>query len=75
MTNRQRFLSYLRHYESKHLEQISDGEIAELNVPTGIPRVYRFDSSFQLAESPRYLGDAAAAEARAQAVARQAQAR
>lgn len=24
MTNRQRFLSYLRHYESKHLEQISE---------------------------------------------------
>ena len=56
----------------KHLEGISDGEIAELNVPTGIPRVYRFDSSFKLAEAPRYLGDAAAAEARAQAVARQA---
>ncbi len=41
-------------------------------MPTGIPRVYRFDSNFKLAGAPHYLGDAAAAEARAQAVARQA---
>jgi len=59
----------------KHLEGISDGEIAELNVPTGIPRVYRFDSQLKLAEPGRYLGDAAAAEAKAAAVARQADAR
>jgi 2,3-bisphosphoglycerate-dependent phosphoglycerate mutase len=59
----------------KHLEGISDSEIAELNVPTGIPRVYRFDAQFKLAEAPRYLGDAAAAEARIAAVARQADAK
>ena len=59
----------------KHLEGISDTEIAELNVPTGIPRVYRFDAQFKLSEAPRYLGDAAAAEARIAAVARQASAK
>jgi 2,3-bisphosphoglycerate-dependent phosphoglycerate mutase len=59
----------------KHLEGISDSEIAELNVPTGIPRVYKFDGNFHLAGAPRYLGDAAAAEERIAAVANQAKQR
>jgi 2,3-bisphosphoglycerate-dependent phosphoglycerate mutase len=59
----------------KHLEGIGDDEIAELNVPTGIPRVYRFDAALRLAEKPRYLGDPAAAEAAARAVAAQASVR
>ena len=59
----------------KHLEGISDGDIAELNVPTGIPRVYEFDHHMKLSATPRYLGDAAAAEAAAKAVAAQADAK
>ena len=59
----------------KHLEGISDDAIAELNVPTGIPRVYEFTKELQLAKPPRYLGDAAAAEAKAKAVAAQADAK
>ena len=59
----------------KHLEGISDDEIAELNVPTGIPRVYEFTKDMKLAKPPRYLGDAAAAEAKAKAVAAQADAK
>jgi len=59
----------------KHLEGIGDDEIAELNVPTGIPRVYEFDKEMKLSKPPRYLGDAAAAEAKAKAVAAQADAK
>ncbi len=55
----------------KHLEGVSDAEIAEVNIPTGIPRLYELDDDLQV-ESVRYLGDAAAAEAAAEAVKRQA---
>ena len=52
----------------KHLEDISDDEIAELNIPTGAPRRYEFDDSLR-PTSAAYLGDA---EAAAAAVAAQA---
>jgi 2,3-bisphosphoglycerate-dependent phosphoglycerate mutase len=39
----------------KHLEGISDDEIVQLEVPTGVPRVYDFDDSLQIIRS-RYLG-------------------
>jgi len=55
----------------KHLEGISDQDIAELNIPTGMPRVYRFTDELTFAEPPRYL-DEAAAKAAADAVAKQA---
>jgi len=58
-----------------HLEDISAADIAELNVPTGVPRLYNFrpDPSVGLAvTSARYLGDAAAIAAAADAVAKQA---
>ncbi len=58
----------------KHLDGISDEDINDLNIPTGIPRLYEFDDSMNVVDR-RYLGDAAAAEAAAAAVARQAQAR
>jgi 2,3-bisphosphoglycerate-dependent phosphoglycerate mutase len=54
----------------KHLEQISDAEIPELNVPTGMPRLYRFDDQLKFAQPPKYL-DEAAAKAGAEAVAKQ----
>jgi 2,3-bisphosphoglycerate-dependent phosphoglycerate mutase len=55
----------------KLLEGISDEEIAELNIPTGIPRLYELDDHLEVV-SARYLGDAEAAEAAAEAVRRQA---
>jgi 2,3-bisphosphoglycerate-dependent phosphoglycerate mutase len=55
----------------KHLDGISDEEITELNIPTGIPLVYELDERLAVA-SKGYLGDPAAAEAAAAAVAAQA---
>ena len=55
----------------KHLDGISDDEIAELNIPTGIPLVYRLDSNFKpVVAGGEYL-DPAAAAAGAAAVANQ----
>jgi 2,3-bisphosphoglycerate-dependent phosphoglycerate mutase len=60
----------------KHLEQISDADIAELNLPTGVPMLYELDDDYRPVEEKligdRYLGDAEAAKAAAEAVARQA---
>jgi 2,3-bisphosphoglycerate-dependent phosphoglycerate mutase len=55
----------------KHLDGISDEEIPELNIPTGIPLLYRLDGDLRAIER-RYLGDAAAIAAKAEAVAKQA---
>lgn len=54
-----------------HLEDVSTGDIAELNIPTGAPRQYEFDSSLRVT-SAAYLGDAAAVAAAAARVAAQA---
>jgi 2,3-bisphosphoglycerate-dependent phosphoglycerate mutase len=63
----------------KHLDGISDDDIAELNLPTGVPLRYELDDEFapaqDLAIDQRYLGDAEAAREAAEAVARQAEAR
>ena len=40
----------------KHLENISDDDIAGLDVPTGVPKAYRLDRTFKCAET-RYLLD------------------
>jgi 2,3-bisphosphoglycerate-dependent phosphoglycerate mutase len=55
----------------KHLENISDSDIVDLDIPTGIPRLYELDGDLRLV-SARYLGDPEAARAAAEAVARQA---
>ncbi len=55
----------------KHLEGVSDTDIAEVNLPTGIPRVYELDDDLHV-QTVRYLGDANAVEAAAEAVRRQA---
>lgn len=55
----------------KHLDNISDDEIVELNIPTGIPLVYELDADLKPLRH-YYLGDAALAEAKAAEVARQA---
>ena len=55
----------------KHLDGISDSDIAELNIPTGIPLVYRLDENFKpLVAGGEYL-DPEAAAAGAAAVANQ----
>ena len=54
----------------KHLEGISDEDIAGLNIPTGMPLVYDIDDAGSAAAPGRYL-DPEAAEAGAQAVASQ----
>jgi 2,3-bisphosphoglycerate-dependent phosphoglycerate mutase len=53
----------------KHLDGISDTDIVELNIPTGIPLVYVLDDDLN-AISHCYLGDAEAARKAAEAVAR-----
>jgi len=55
----------------KYLENVPDDTITGVNIPTGIPRLYRLDDDLGVIET-RYLGDAAAAEAAAKAVADQA---
>jgi 2,3-bisphosphoglycerate-dependent phosphoglycerate mutase len=54
----------------KHLDGISDDDIAELNIPTGIPLVYKLDASFAPLGPGEYL-DPEAAAAGAAAVAAQ----
>jgi len=63
----------------KHLDEISDAEITELNIPTGIPLVYELDGALRPVGDRdgsglrgRYVGDPAAAAAAAAAGARQA---
>ena len=54
----------------KHLDGISDEAIAELNIPTGIPLVYKLDADFRPLGPAEYL-DPEAAAAGAAAVAAQ----
>ena len=56
----------------KHLDHISDDEIVELNIPTGIPLVYELDDNLK-ALNRYYLGDPEAAKKAAEAVAKQAE--
>ena len=54
----------------KYLDQVSDTNIVGLNIPNGIPLVYELDAALRPTRH-YYLGDAAAIEAAAQAVANQ----
>ena len=56
----------------KYLDNISDTDIVELNIPTGIPLVYELDANLAPLKH-YYLGDAEAAAKAAEAVARQGQ--
>src|SRR2546427_8540147 len=55
----------------KHLDGLSDQEVVDLDIPTGVPRVYQLDSDFA-PRSSRYLGDPKEIERRAAAVRDQA---
>lgn len=56
----------------KHLEGISDDTIPDLNIPTGVPRVYEIGADMRPVSDGRYLGDADEIAAAAAAVANQA---
>ena len=58
----------------KYLDGISDADIVELNIPTGIPLVYELDASLKPIKS-YYLGDPGAAKKAAERVAAQAAAK
>ena len=57
----------------KYLDNVSDADIVELNIPTGQPLVYELDSGLKPIKS-YYLGDADAIKAAMQAVANQGKA-
>lgn len=54
----------------KYLDGLTEEEVIELNIPTGFPLVYELDDDLK-AVTHYYLGDAAAAQAAADAVAKQ----
>ena len=56
----------------KYLDNISDSDIVELNIPTGIPLVYELDDETLKPIRSYYLGDQEAAAKAAAAVAQQA---
>ncbi|RKS87735.1 phosphoglycerate mutase [Orbus hercynius] len=58
----------------KYLDNISDDDIIELNIPTGVPLVYEFDDNMKVIKH-YYLGDEAAIAAKAAAVANQGKAK
>ena len=58
----------------KMLDAMSESAIVELNIPTGVPLLYELDDGL-VPVSRRYLGDAEAVRARAEAVARQTERR
>ncbi len=58
----------------KMLDDVSESDIVELNIPTGVPLLYELDPQLQPVTS-RYLGDPAAIAAAAEAVRRQTEKR
>lgn len=58
----------------KHLDNISDEEIPNLNIPTGIPLVYEFDDNLKVINR-YYLGDEDAVKKAMEAVAGQGKAK
>jgi 2,3-bisphosphoglycerate-dependent phosphoglycerate mutase len=58
----------------KMLDELSEREIVELNIPTGVPLLYELDAQLEPRER-RYLGDPAAIAAAAEAVKRQTEKR
>ena len=57
----------------KYLDGVSDTDIIDVNIPTGVPLVYELDEQLKpLGKGGVYLGDQEAARKKAQAVANQA---
>jgi 2,3-bisphosphoglycerate-dependent phosphoglycerate mutase len=59
----------------KMLDGMSDADVVEFNIPTGAPILYELDARGRPAAPRRFLGDPAAIEAAARAVAGQAERR
>ncbi len=59
----------------KMLDGMSDAEIVGFNIPTGVPILYELDAEHRPRSPRRFLGDSAAIEAAAKAVAAQAERR
>jgi len=55
----------------KHLDGLTEQQVVDLDIPTGVPRVYELRPDFSV-QSWRYLGDPAEVERRAAAVKAQA---
>ena len=55
----------------KHLEGLTDQQVVDLDIPTGVPRVYELGPDFK-PRSSKYLGDPREIERRAAAVRAQA---
>ena len=58
----------------KYFEHLSDEEIIQVNLPTGVPLVYEFDTNFNVV-SKAYLGDQKKINAKINAVANQGKAK
>jgi 2,3-bisphosphoglycerate-dependent phosphoglycerate mutase len=59
----------------KMLDGMSDAEIVEFNIPTGVPIVYELDDKLAPTKPRRFLGDPEAIKAAAEAVAKQTERR
>lgn len=57
----------------KHFDNLSDTEIIDVNIPTGVPLVYEFDDQFNVMDK-RYLGSAEAIREKTKSVANQGKA-
>lgn len=57
----------------KYFDKLSDEDIINVNIPTGVPLVYEFDHHFKVLDK-HYLGDPAAIEAKMNSVASQGKA-
>jgi 2,3-bisphosphoglycerate-dependent phosphoglycerate mutase len=51
----------------KHLDGLSEQQVVDLDIPTGVPRVYELDADFK-PQSWRYLGDPSVIDLRAAAI-------
>ncbi len=58
----------------KYFENLSEEEIMEVNIPTGVPLVYEFDDNFKVLDK-HYLGNQAELEAKMKSVANQGKAK
>jgi 2,3-bisphosphoglycerate-dependent phosphoglycerate mutase len=57
----------------KILDQLSDKEIVDVNIPTGVPLVYSFDNNFNVVEK-KYLIDDSELEERKKSIENQGKA-
>ena len=71
---RMRTTAYQKAVVMKYLDNLSEDEILELNIPTAVPLVYEFDENFKPLKR-YYLGDQDEIAAKAAAVANQGKAK